>query len=41
MIITIEFFIGIIVVFLIGYLIAIALEKIFHIHLNNSSKKHG
>jgi|WetSurMetagenome_2_1015567.scaffolds.fasta_scaffold1032444_2 hypothetical protein len=34
----IEFFLGIIAVFLVGYILALALEKIFHINLNPDHK---
>jgi hypothetical protein len=49
MLLTVEFFIGLIAFFFIGYLIAIGLEKIFHLTLDESkwqnlglhkSKKH-
>jgi hypothetical protein len=35
---TIEFFIGMILIFTIGYLLATVLEKAFHLDLNNSKK---
>jgi hypothetical protein len=34
MIVTVEFFLGLIAVFLFGYLIATILEKIFHINFD-------
>jgi hypothetical protein len=34
MIVTVEFFFGLIAVFLIGFIIATALEKIFHINFD-------
>jgi uncharacterized membrane protein len=38
MILTAEFFFGLLVVFLIGFVIAAVLERIFHINLDESEK---
>jgi hypothetical protein len=38
MILTVEFFLGLLVVFLIGFAIAAVLERVFHINLNESEK---
>lgn len=38
MLLTFEFFFGLIVVFLIGFAIAAVLERIFHINLDESEK---
>jgi uncharacterized membrane protein len=35
MLLTIEFFFGLAIVFFVGYLLAILMEKIFHIKLDN------
>jgi hypothetical protein len=35
MLMTIEFFSGLILVFAIGYLLALLLEKVFHVKLEN------
>jgi hypothetical protein len=40
MILTVEFFLGLIATFIIGYLLAIVLEKIFHINLEEKFSKH-
>ena len=39
MLVILEFFAGIVAVFLIGYFLAIGLEKIFHINLTSNKKK--
>lgn len=38
MLLTFEFFFGLIVAFFIGYLFSVCLEKLFHIKLDNSNK---
>jgi hypothetical protein len=40
MILTVEFFLGLVAAFLIGYLLATALEKIFHINLEEKFSRH-
>jgi hypothetical protein len=38
MIVTVEFFFGLLIVFLIGFAIAKVLERIFHVNLDESEK---